>query len=100
MAEIVWSDEALDDLEDIYAFIAKDSLLFARHQIESIHNSVGRLLRFPKSGRHSPEFSELSHREIVVGSYRVICRCDAVQDAVIVVAVVHGRRFLRRLFGE
>jgi len=100
MAEIIWSDDALDDLEKVYDFIARDSQLFARHQIESIHNAVGRLLRFPKSGRHIPEFPELPHREIIIGSYRVIYRYDSVKKVVIVVSVVHGRRLLKKLFNK
>ena len=100
MAEIIWSDDALVDLEKIYDFIARDSQLFARHQVESIHNSVGRLLKFPKSGRHLPEFPELPHREIIIGSYRVIYRFDSDQNVVIIVSVVHVRRLLKKLFKE
>ncbi|MBI5406301.1 MAG: type II toxin-antitoxin system RelE/ParE family toxin [Nitrospirae bacterium] len=43
-------------MEDIYNYIAHDSPLYARYQIESIYKSAERLRQFPESGRHIPEF--------------------------------------------
>jgi addiction module RelE/StbE family toxin len=94
MAELIWGEVALSDLEDIFDFIARDSHQYARHQVERLHESAERLRQFPESGRHLPEFPDLPHREIIVDSYRVIYRYAAEIEAVFVVTVFHGRRLL------
>ena len=92
MAELIWSEESLSDLEGIYDYIARNSLVYARYQVEGICKFTERLRQFPESGRHLPEFPNLPHREVIVDSYRY----DSDSDKVKVVAVVHGRRLLRK----
>ncbi len=98
MARLIWSEESISDLEGIYDFIARDSPLYARHQVERICNSAERLSRFPKSGRRLPEFRRLPHREVIVDHYRMIYRHDPESDRVLVVSVVHGHRRLTKDF--
>ncbi len=95
MAELIWSDESILDLEDIYDYIARDSPIYAQHQVENICKSTERLRQFPVSGRHLPEFPYLPHREVIVDSYRVIYRYDSNNDEVKIVSVVHGSRLLK-----
>lgn len=94
MAELIWSDVAIADLENIYDYIARDSRQDARHQIETIYQSVERLRHSPESGRHIPEFSHLPHREIIVDSYRVIYRYAADRGILMITMRVHGRHLL------
>jgi plasmid stabilization system protein ParE len=94
MAEIVWSDKAVTDLELINSYVAADSPFYARVQIERIFKSVNRLSSFPESGRKLPEFPALRNREIIVGAYRCIYRFEKTTDRVFMVTVVHGRRML------
>jgi len=97
MAEIIWSEESILAMEDIYNYIAHDSPLYARYQIESIYKSAERLRQFPESGRHIPEFPQLPHREIIVGNYRVIYRYDSISHELKIVTVVHGARLLKNI---
>jgi len=93
--KIKWTLRSLNELHDIYEFIAKDSKRYAQIQIENIQNAVSNLISFPLMGRNIPEFPHLSYREILVGNYRVIYRLEG--DMVIVMSVVHGRRLLKEL---
>jgi toxin ParE1/3/4 len=54
--KIKWTIRALDDLHDIYEFIAKDSKRYAQIQIEDIQNAALNLTSFPLMGRIVPEF--------------------------------------------
>ena len=94
MANLIWSDVAISDLESIYDYIARDSHQYARHQVERIHQSKERLLQFPESGRHIPEFPHLPHREVIIDNYRVIYRYIGDIETVLIVTVVHGRQML------
>ena len=94
MANLIWSDVAISDLESIYDYIARDSHQYARHQVERIHQSKERLLQFPESGRHIPEFPHLPHREVIIDNYRVIYRYIGDIETVLIVTVVHERQML------
>ncbi len=94
MAKLIWGDAAISDLESIYDYIARDSHEYARHQAERIYQSAERLIQFPESGRHIPEFPHLPHREIIIDNYRVIYRYSGDTETVLIVTVVHGRRML------
>jgi len=93
--KIKWTLRALNDLHDIYEFIAKDSTRYAQIQIEDIQNSALNLSSFPLMGRIVPEFPHLSYREILVGNYRVIYRFEEEKGLVIIMAVAHGRQLLK-----
>ncbi len=94
MAELIWSERAIADIEEIYDYISADSPIYARFQIENITSSAERLHQFPESGRHIPEFPYLPHREVISGNYRVIYRYDAAAGEIKIVTVVHGRRLI------
>ena len=74
MAELIWSERAILDLENIFDYIARDFALYARYTVQNIFKSRDRLQEFPESGRHLPEFPEFPHRELIVGNYIVIYR--------------------------
>lgn len=94
--KITWTLRSLNDLNNIYEFIAKDSKRYAQILVENVQNAVSNLARFPLMGRNVPEFSHLPYREILVGNYRVLYRFKEDQGQVIVMSVVHGRRLLKK----
>ena len=67
MAELIWTDRALTELESIFDYIAADSRLYAQYTIQNILKTSEILHTFPESGRHLPEFPNLPHREPVAG---------------------------------
>ena len=80
MAELIWSDQALSDLENIYDYIAEDSGRYATYTIQNIFKTAEKLQIFPESGRHLPEFPDFSHRELILGNYRIIYRYDSEKE--------------------
>ena len=55
MVKIIWTDNALQDLEEIAAFIEKDSPHFAKVTIRGIYNYTKILVNQPRLGRLVPE---------------------------------------------
>jgi len=94
MAELIWSERSLSDLENIYDYIANDSPVYAQLNVEAIIKSIERLRAFPESGRHLPEFPYLPHREVFNNNYRIIYRYDSHANRIKIITVVHGRRLL------
>ena len=91
-ASLVWSPEALEDLELIAEYIQRDSEFYAAAVVAKLVAKARDIAEFPGSGRVVPEFDDSSLRECFVYSYRLIYQCD--DDVVLMVAVVHGRRLL------
>lgn len=87
---VSWSPGAIKDLEEIAAFIAKDSLTYAKSVVRKVVAATRQLAAFPNSGRVVPELGNESTRELFAYSYRIIYRVQP--DEILVVAVVHGRR--------
>lgn len=93
MAQIIWSNPALSDLEEIAEYIALDKLSAAQKLVRNIFTTVDRLIEFPESGRFPPEVKGKKHREIIVGPCRIFYRYE--NNIVYIVYVMRGERKLR-----
>ncbi len=87
-----WTDPALDALESIRDYIAKDSPYYARRFIEHLFETAGKLRDHPRMGRQVPEADRDDVRELIYRGYRIIYRTRP--DQVQVVTVIHGSRNL------
>ncbi|MDH5721590.1 MAG: type II toxin-antitoxin system RelE/ParE family toxin [Spirochaetia bacterium] len=91
--KIKWLSTAVDDLEEICSYIAKDSEKYAIIIARSIYEIVEDIAKFPERGRVVPEYNRKEIREIIYKSYRIIYR---IRDNYIqVLAVYHGARILK-----
>jgi toxin ParE1/3/4 len=89
-----WSPRALDDLDDILAYIARDSPFYARAVHDRFLQRVAALPDQPGQGRRVPEYKGSDDvREVFVHGWRIIYRTS--DDAVRIVTIVHGARLLK-----
>ena len=96
MAQIIWTEPALSDLNAIAEYIALDNFTAAQKLVERVFNSVDRLNQFPESGRIPPELSDSKYREIIIRPCRVFYRYDVKQDKAFIIYVMRGERMLRK----
>ncbi|EPE6127655.1 type II toxin-antitoxin system RelE/ParE family toxin [Vibrio parahaemolyticus] len=94
MAEIIWTEPALSDLNDIAEYIALENIVAAKQLVQTIFSKVERLEAFPESGRILPELEHLSYREVVVNPCRVFYKQDG--DKVFILFVMRAERDLRK----
>ena len=92
MTRVIWTREAVEDVEAIKAYVARDSVRYAALLAERIVAAVGRLESFPESGRVVPEVGDASLREVIRGAYRIVYRIQA--ESIQVVTVHHAARLL------
>jgi toxin ParE1/3/4 len=90
--QVVWSDEAVGDLERIGRYIERDSPAYARALVRRILDSTRKLADFPRIGRVVAELDDENFRELVVHNYRVIYRIEG--DVVTIAAIAHSRQSL------
>ena len=93
---IVWTEAALDDIDESASYIARDSPRYAKAFVRRIKEAGRSLNRFPERGRMVPEFEEPDIRELIVGSHRLIYRLTPAR--VEVLGVIHGARDLPALW--
>ncbi len=64
--KIIWSPDALDDIDAICSYIARDSIYYAESVADSFFEAAQNLIKFPSMGRVVPEFGKKSIRELFV----------------------------------
>ena len=74
VSRVVWTPQAIADVEKIRDYISRDSQFYAALVVDRIVNSVERLEAFPFSGRVVPERSDDALRELLWGNYRIVYR--------------------------
>jgi toxin ParE1/3/4 len=98
MAQIIWTDSALDDVNEIAEYIALENSLAAKNLVKNIFNSVRRLKDFPRSGRLPPEFDDSRYLEVIVGPCRIFYRYD--DNRIFILYVMRSERALRNFILE
>jgi toxin ParE1/3/4 len=94
MVEIIWTEPALLDLDDITLYIALDNPYAAGKLVKKIEKHVLRLKDFPLSGRNLPEFIETKYKEIIVPPCRIIYLFQ--DEKIIIIHIIRSERNLRR----
>ncbi len=93
MAEIIWTEPALQQLDAIAEYIALDNPAAARDLVKEVFDKTERLESFPKSGRILQELPDSVYREVVVPPCRIFYRED--EQRVLVLYVMREERQLR-----
>ena len=91
--KLVWSEEALEDIESIATYIEKDSPTYAKSVTSKFFEKAEILKDFTELGRMVPELDDTHIREIFVYNYRLIYKIN--EDTILLVAVIHGRKLLK-----
>ena len=93
MAEIIWTEPALHELDALAEYVALDNPEAASHLVEEVFDKVERLENFPQSGRVPPELPNSVYREVVVPPCRIFYRED--DKRVLILYVMREERQLR-----
>ena len=85
MAEVVWAEPALQELDAIAEYIALDNPAAAHQLVRTIFDATRRLESFPQSGRIPPELPNSVYRELVTPPCRIFYRVDGEQALILYV---------------
>ena len=89
---VVWSPEAIEDVESIAAYISRDSEHYAGAVVEKILGLTRNIASSPYAGRAVSELGDESIRERIIYSYRLIYRIKG--NVITIAAVIHGKRLI------
>jgi addiction module RelE/StbE family toxin len=92
MAEVIWTEPALSDLEAIADYIALDNPAAAMALVQRVIAHIEQLADHPLSGSKLSEFKGWRYRQIVEPPCRAIYRHE--KGRVHILHVVRGERLL------
>lgn len=88
--KVQWTVPAIDDLESIRTYIARDSDFYAARFVEKIIDTVENLTVFPEIGRVVPEAEDPRIREIIFQNFRIMYRIQ--NESIQIIAILRGSR--------
>lgn len=94
MAQIIWTEPALNDLDAIADYIALQNPEAAAELVRRVFGHVNQLEAHPKSGSKPPEMKRSRYRQIVEPPCRVIYRYSG--EKVFVLHVMRSEQLLRK----
>ncbi|QXP83074.1 type II toxin-antitoxin system RelE/ParE family toxin [Methylococcus sp. Mc7] len=93
MAEVIWTEPALGDLDAIADYIALDNPEAARSLVQRVFEHVDHLERHPQLGSKPPELKGWGCRQIVEPPCRIFYREDS--GHVFILHVMRAERLLK-----
>jgi len=96
--KVIWSPEAIEDLESIAEYISRDSIFYAQAVVTRVLETAQNIKDFPLAGRVVPELGDGRIRERLVYSYRLVYRIE--DQTILIVAVIHGKRLFESISGR
>lgn len=100
MYELIYAEEADNDLSAIYSYIADDSVERAREYLGKIEHCILQLKEFPEIGVESKyaELRMLGIKLLPFENYLVFHTVNDKEKAVNIIRVLHGSVNYRKLF--
>jgi len=92
MARIIWTEPALQELDEIADYISLDSPPAAKNLVRKAFERVDYLVKHPESGKITEEFEQSVYREIVLPPCRIFYRLD--DDYVYIIHVIREEQLL------
>jgi toxin ParE1/3/4 len=93
MAELIWTESALSDLNKIAEYIALENLPAAFALVKRVFSAVERLERHPASGKVPSELEGNRYRDVICGPCRIFYR--HAKGRVFILYVLRSERELR-----
>jgi plasmid stabilization system protein ParE len=94
--KVIWSREAVDDLEALAEYISRDSSFYAAAFVNEICDASLSLSKFPERGRVVPELANPDVHELIVREYRLVYSIE--KSRIIILGLIHGKRDLKKLW--
>ncbi len=98
MAKVIWTKNALNNLDDIGDYIALDKPSAAYKLINKISKQVDLLEQFPDLGRMPPEFETTKFRELIIPPCRIFYLLE--NNAVYIIHIIRSEQQLRKYMLE
>ncbi len=94
MASVIWSKNALDNLDQIASYLQQTSPYYAASVVDAIVVTAEKIPLMPHLGPVVARYRNPNIRERLCHKYRIIYHTG--DDAITILTVIHGARLLPR----
>lgn len=98
MAQIIWTEPTLQDLNEIAEYIALDKISAANKLVQKVFSTTDRLEEHPKLGRKPLELTNSRYLELIVNPCRIFYRIE--EEKIYILYVMRSERKLRNYLLE
>ena len=95
MAQVIWTEPALEELDEIADYISLDDPAAAKRLVRKVFRRIGQLREFPELGPCPKELRGTEYRHLVVKPLRIFYRADAKKVFILYVMRGEGERLFR-----
>ena len=92
MAQIIWTEPALQDLDRIADYISLDNPTAAKKMARKCFETVGNLNQHPKLGKAVPELEQSIYRQLTLSPCRIFYRIE--NDNIYIIHVMRTEQLL------
>lgn len=92
MAQIIWTEPALQDLDRIADYISLDNPVAAKKLVSQCFETVENLNQHPKIGKEVPELEQSIYRQLTLSSCRIFYHID--NDTIYIIHVMRAEQLL------
>ncbi len=92
MAQIIWTEPALQDLDQIADYISLDNPAAAKKFVRRCFQQVENFNQHPKLGKAVPELGESVYRQLVLSPCRIFYRID--NETIYIIHVMRTEQLL------
>ena len=90
MNAIAWSAPALADVKALQTWLGRDSKSLADSVVETIFDSIEKVIPFPRIGRVVSEVEDDTVRELLFRTFRIVYKVTA--EGIVVLGILYGGR--------
>ncbi|MFM6975338.1 MAG: type II toxin-antitoxin system RelE/ParE family toxin [Sphingobacteriaceae bacterium] len=94
MVKLIWTNQAIYDLNTIGDYIAESLANYALITVQKLFEKPTILKTFPIAGRIVPEKNQTDLRELIEGNYRIIYQLSS-NDTIHILTIYHSSRDLK-----
>jgi len=93
MARLIWTEPALQDLEQIADYIALDNPSAAKRLVKKVFKQTSLLESFPEMCPHPHDLPNTAYRHLVINPLRIFYRIQ--DESIFIIYVMRHERPLR-----
>lgn len=92
MAQIIWTEPALQELDEIADYISLDNPEAANRLVQKAFNRIEQLAQYPKTGKAVEELKESVYREVVLPPCRIFYRVE--NEQIYIIHIIREEQYL------
>lgn len=96
--KIILSEQAKQDMDNIFEYISYDSLKYAFQTYTQIRSYIQKLKDSPYIGRYVPELFVKDYRELLYKNYRIVYEVSETENIVIIHFIIHSKRNFKSFY--